>query len=57
MLDAATGFYRMQRYRIGNFFGPVDMGIHLAFKHNALTIVFPPVEIFARLDIGRIETF
>ena len=38
MLDAATGFYRMQRYRVGDFFGPVDMGIHLAFKHNALTI-------------------
>ena len=38
MLDAASGFYRMQRYRVGDFFGPVDMGIHLAFKHNALTI-------------------
>jgi glyceraldehyde-3-phosphate dehydrogenase (ferredoxin) len=38
MLDAATGFYRMQRYRVGDFFGPVDLGIHLAFKHNALTI-------------------
>jgi glyceraldehyde-3-phosphate dehydrogenase (ferredoxin) len=38
MLDAATGFYRMQRYRVGDFFGPVDMGIHLAFKQNALTI-------------------
>jgi glyceraldehyde-3-phosphate dehydrogenase (ferredoxin) len=38
MLDAATGFYRMQRYRVGDFFGPVDLGIHLSFKHNALTI-------------------
>jgi glyceraldehyde-3-phosphate dehydrogenase (ferredoxin) len=38
MLDAATGFYRMQRYRVGDFFGPVDLGIHLAYKHNALTI-------------------
>ncbi len=38
VLDAATGFYRMQRYRVGEFFGPVDLGIHLAFKHNALTI-------------------
>ena len=38
VLDAATGFYRMQRYRVGDFFGPVDMGIHLAFKHNAMTI-------------------
>jgi len=38
MLDAATGFYRMQRYRVGDFFGPVDLGIHLSYKHNALTI-------------------
>jgi glyceraldehyde-3-phosphate dehydrogenase (ferredoxin) len=38
ILDATTGFYRMQRYRVGDFFGPVDLGIHLAFKHNALTI-------------------
>jgi glyceraldehyde-3-phosphate dehydrogenase (ferredoxin) len=38
MVDAGTGFYRMQRNRTGEFFGPVDMGIHLAFKHNALTI-------------------
>jgi glyceraldehyde-3-phosphate dehydrogenase (ferredoxin) len=38
MIDATTGFYRMQRYRVGDFFGPVDLGIHLAFKHNTLTI-------------------
>ena len=38
MLDAATGFYRMRRFRVGDFFGPVDLGIHLAFKHDALTI-------------------
>ena len=38
MLDGTTGFYRVQRYRVGDFFGPVDLGIHLAFKHNALTI-------------------
>jgi len=38
MLDGATGFYRIQRYRVGDFFGPVDLGIHLSFKHNALTI-------------------
>ena len=38
MIDTATGFYRMKRYRVGDFFGPVDLGIHLAYKHNALTI-------------------
>lgn len=38
MLDAASGFYRLQRYRVGDFFGPVDIGIHLAFRYNSLTI-------------------
>ena len=38
MLDASNGFYRLQRYRVDDFFGPVDLGIHLAFKHNALSI-------------------
>lgn len=38
MLDAASGFYKMKRYRIGDFFGPVDLGIHLAHKHNSLNI-------------------
>ncbi len=38
VLDAASGFYRMQHYRLGDFFGPVDLGIHLAFKNNNLTI-------------------
>jgi len=38
LLDGSTGFYRMERFRAGDFFGPVDMWIHLAFKHNALTI-------------------
>lgn len=38
MLDAASGFYRMKRYPVGDFFGPVDLGIHLAYKHNSLNI-------------------
>jgi len=38
MLDASNAFYRMQRYPVGDFFGPVDLGIHLAHKHNGLTI-------------------
>jgi len=38
MLDAASGFYRLKRYEVGDFFGPVDLGIHLSFKHNSLTI-------------------
>ena len=38
MLDAASGFYRLQRYRVGDFFGPVDLGAHLSYRHNCLNI-------------------
>ena len=37
-VDAATGYYRMGRYELGDFFGPVDLGLHLAGKHNSLNI-------------------
>ncbi len=37
-VDAASGFYRIARYRVGDFFGPVDLGLHLAGKHNSLNI-------------------
>lgn len=36
VVDASTSFYRMNRYRVGDFFGPVDLGLHLAGKQNSL---------------------
>jgi glyceraldehyde-3-phosphate dehydrogenase (ferredoxin) len=36
VIDTSTGFYRVQRYKLGDFFGPVDLGLHLAGKHNSL---------------------
>ena len=38
MIDASTGFYKMKRYPIGKYFGPVDIGFHLSGVHNSLTI-------------------
>jgi glyceraldehyde-3-phosphate dehydrogenase (ferredoxin) len=38
MLDATSGFYKMKRFRVGDFFGPIDLGIHLAHKHKSLNI-------------------
>jgi glyceraldehyde-3-phosphate dehydrogenase (ferredoxin) len=35
---ADSGFYRIKRYPLGNFFGPVDLGLHLTAKHNSLNI-------------------
>ncbi len=37
-IDASTGFYRINRYRIGNFFGPVDLGLHLSARYNSINI-------------------
>ncbi|MBN2776549.1 MAG: hypothetical protein JXR36_02840 [Bacteroidales bacterium] len=36
MIDASTGFYRIERYDIGKFWGPVDLGLHLSYKYNSL---------------------
>ncbi len=36
MVDSSTGFYKTQRYTIGDHFGPVDLGLHLSGKHNSL---------------------
>lgn len=38
LVDASTGFYKSKRYPIGEFFGPVDLGLHLSGKHNSLNI-------------------
>ncbi len=35
-IDAATGFYRINRFRIGDFFGPIDLGLHLTGKYRSL---------------------
>jgi glyceraldehyde-3-phosphate dehydrogenase (ferredoxin) len=37
-VDANSGFYRITRYPLGNFFGPVDIGLHLSGKFNSLNI-------------------
>jgi len=37
-IDAGTGFYRIKRYKIGDFFGPVDLGLHLSGKYDSLNI-------------------
>jgi glyceraldehyde-3-phosphate dehydrogenase (ferredoxin) len=37
-VDAGTGFYRIVRYPVGDFFGPVDLGLHLSGKHDSLNL-------------------
>jgi len=38
IIDAATGFYRINRFVVGDFFGPVDLGLYLAGRYNSLNI-------------------
>ena len=35
-VDATSGFYRLARYPIGDFFGPIDLGLHLSGRYSSL---------------------
>lgn len=37
-IDASTSFYRIEKYKLGEYFGPVDLGLHLSRKYNSLNI-------------------
>jgi glyceraldehyde-3-phosphate dehydrogenase (ferredoxin) len=37
-VDANTSYYRVDRFKIGEFFGPVDLGMHLSDKYGSLNI-------------------
>ena len=37
-VDASTSYYRVDRFKIGTFFGPVDLGMHLSDKYDSLNI-------------------
>ncbi|HQP30270.1 MAG TPA: aldehyde ferredoxin oxidoreductase N-terminal domain-containing protein [Deltaproteobacteria bacterium] len=38
LIDAATGFYKIERFPVGAFFGPVDLGLSMAGKYQSLNI-------------------
>jgi glyceraldehyde-3-phosphate dehydrogenase (ferredoxin) len=38
LIDATTSFYRVNRYQIGESFGPVDLGFYLSQKFDSLNI-------------------
>ncbi|MDH7554865.1 MAG: aldehyde ferredoxin oxidoreductase N-terminal domain-containing protein [Spirochaetota bacterium] len=37
-IDLSTGYYRLARYPIGDFFGPVDLGLHIAQRYYTTNI-------------------
>jgi len=38
IIDAGSSFYKIKHYPLSAFFGPVDLGLHLAAKYNSLNI-------------------
>ncbi len=38
LIDVGSSFCRIKRYKIGDFFGPVDMGLYLSKQYNSLNI-------------------
>jgi glyceraldehyde-3-phosphate dehydrogenase (ferredoxin) len=38
IVDAGSSMYRTVRYPVGEYFGPVDLGLHHATKYNSLNI-------------------
>jgi glyceraldehyde-3-phosphate dehydrogenase (ferredoxin) len=37
-VHANTGFYKVDRYKIGEHFGPIDLGLFLSYKKHSLNI-------------------
>jgi glyceraldehyde-3-phosphate dehydrogenase (ferredoxin) len=37
-IDASSGYYKIKRYPLKVFMGPVDLGLHLAGKYNSMNI-------------------
>jgi glyceraldehyde-3-phosphate dehydrogenase (ferredoxin) len=37
-VDPSTGFYRLRRYPLGEYFGPVDLGLHISERYRSLNI-------------------
>ena len=38
IVNVADGFYKVNRYKVGDYFGPVDLGLHLSRHFGSLNI-------------------
>ncbi len=38
IVDSSTSFYKTKKYKVGDFYGPVDLGLHLSSRNNSLNI-------------------
>jgi len=39
LVDCETSFYKIFRFKVGDFFSPVDLGLYLTGRYNSLNIV------------------
>jgi glyceraldehyde-3-phosphate dehydrogenase (ferredoxin) len=37
-IDSSNAYYRIKRYPVGDYFGPVDLGIHISDNYDAMNI-------------------
>ena len=51
-IDASTGFYKVRRYKVGDYFGPVDLGLHISGEDAKPQLRRRAV---CRLDIPRFQ--
>lgn len=35
-IDPSTGFYKVKRYKVGDYFGPVDLGLHISGRTQSI---------------------
>jgi glyceraldehyde-3-phosphate dehydrogenase (ferredoxin) len=38
LVDAESSFYKLEHFKVGEFFGPIDLGLFLSGKYNSLNI-------------------
>ncbi|WP_458701308.1 aldehyde ferredoxin oxidoreductase C-terminal domain-containing protein [Sulfurospirillum sp. 1307] len=38
IVDVGTSFQRIDNYKVGKYFGPIDLGLHLTNKYNSLNM-------------------
>ena len=38
LVDSETGYYKIKRYGFDRYFGPVDLGMHMAEKYRSLNL-------------------
>jgi hypothetical protein len=55
-VDAATAFYRIDHYKVGDFFGPVDLGLFTAAVLFYGVLTNMKIPIYSAMLISVVDT-